>query len=58
MGILFDAERRLRCATYAAYDAATTSHDPAKRASHIASARALIAQLPQSRAERLLLKEA
>jgi len=53
--LLFDTERRLRCAIAHERDIASTLPHPARRAGHLSRARALSARLPQSPCERLLL---
>jgi len=53
--LLFDPERRLRCAIAQERDIASAVADPARRADHLSRARTLSARLPQSACERLLL---
>jgi len=53
-GILFEQERRIRCAIATERDLAA-SRTPDRRAEHMARIGMLAMQLPQSRAEALLL---
>lgn len=53
--IMFEAERRLRCAIAREQDLAATVDDPDRRRFHNDLARSFGRALPQSSAERLLL---
>jgi len=53
--LLFDTERRLRCAIAQERDIASTQPDPVRRAGRLSRARTLSALLPQSACERFLL---